>query len=155
MNFLEQLVAEWYEYQGYFATTNIKFGKLSHGGWAGEMDVVAFDPESKEIVHIETSSDADSWEKREIRIKKKFGNASKHYKEKFPFTELPIKQIAIVGYGKPKKKAFDEGIEVESISGFVKKICEDLKKIHPLKEVVSEQYPLLRAIQFAVNAKTD
>jgi len=32
MYFLEELVAQWYEYNGYFARTNIKFDKLKHGG---------------------------------------------------------------------------------------------------------------------------
>ncbi len=47
MNFLEQLVAEWYAYKGYFVRTNIKFGKRIRGGYEGEMDVVAFDPKEK------------------------------------------------------------------------------------------------------------
>ena len=42
MNFLEQVIAEWFSHKGYFVKTNIKFGKLPRGGFAGEMDVVAF-----------------------------------------------------------------------------------------------------------------
>ncbi len=37
MNFLEQIISEWYAYKGYFVRMNIKFGKLSHGGWKGEI----------------------------------------------------------------------------------------------------------------------
>lgn len=50
MNFLEQLVAEWYEYKGYFCRTNIRFGETGHDGHIGEMDVVAFHPKTKEFV---------------------------------------------------------------------------------------------------------
>jgi len=41
MNFLEQLVAEWYEWQGYFVCVNRKYGKRPGGGWTGEADVLA------------------------------------------------------------------------------------------------------------------
>jgi hypothetical protein len=71
-NHLEQLVAEWYEYQGYFIRRNIKVGRRSKGGYEGELDIVAFHPERQHLVHIETSLDAKSWEKREERFSKKF-----------------------------------------------------------------------------------
>jgi hypothetical protein len=61
MNFLEQLIGEWYEYTGCFVRTNIKFGKRSAGGYEGEIDVAAFDPRTKCLIHIEASTDADSW----------------------------------------------------------------------------------------------
>ena len=58
MNFLEKLAAEWYEYKGYFVRTNVRFGKRPKGGYIGEMDVVAYNPEKQDFVHIETSTDA-------------------------------------------------------------------------------------------------
>lgn len=64
MSFLEQLTSEWYAYKGYFVRTNIKFGKLAKGGWTGEIDVAAYKPQTKEFIHIESSTDADSWNKR-------------------------------------------------------------------------------------------
>ena len=42
MNFLEKLVAEWYQYRGYFVKGNVKFGPREQGGYKSEMDVVAF-----------------------------------------------------------------------------------------------------------------
>ena len=45
---------------GYFVKTNIRFGLLKRGGYAGEMDVVAYHPDTLSLVHIETSMDADS-----------------------------------------------------------------------------------------------
>ena len=57
MNFLEQVIAEWFSHKGYFVKTNIKFGKLPSGGFAGEVDVVAFHPQTRELVHIEASTD--------------------------------------------------------------------------------------------------
>ena len=42
MNFLEQLITEWYGYKGFFVRNNVKYGKRAGGGYEGEMDVVAF-----------------------------------------------------------------------------------------------------------------
>jgi len=67
MNHLEQLVSEWYEFQGYFVRRNVHVGKRSNGGWECELDVIAFNPQKKHLVHIEPSMDANSWAKREER----------------------------------------------------------------------------------------
>lgn len=55
INFLEQLVAEWYEYRGFFVRRNVNVGKRTAGGHEGELDVVAFHPVEKLLVQIETS----------------------------------------------------------------------------------------------------
>ena len=52
-NFLKQLAAEWYEYRGYFVRRNVRVGQRAGGGFAGELDVVAFNPIEKRLVHIE------------------------------------------------------------------------------------------------------
>ncbi len=51
MNFLEQLVAEWYRYTGHFVRTNVRFEKRAKGGWAGEMDILAYLPERGNVSH--------------------------------------------------------------------------------------------------------
>ena len=58
MNFLESLAAEYYEYTGYYVRSNIKARKRTLGGWDAELDVLAFMPATKELLHIETSGDA-------------------------------------------------------------------------------------------------
>ncbi len=40
-NYLEQLVAEWYEYQGYFVRRNIPEAPRPNGGYDSELDIVA------------------------------------------------------------------------------------------------------------------
>ena len=40
MSHLENLIAEYYDWQGYLIKRNIKVGKLSHGGWEMELDVL-------------------------------------------------------------------------------------------------------------------
>ena len=69
-NYLEQLAAEWYEYQGYIIRRNVLVGKREKGGYEGELDIVAFHPKKKHLLHIEPTHDAHSWAKREERFKK-------------------------------------------------------------------------------------
>ena len=59
-NHLEQLIAEWYEFKGYFVRRNVHVGKRTKGGYDCELDVVAFNPCEKKLVHIEPSLDAHS-----------------------------------------------------------------------------------------------
>ena len=151
MNFLEQLVAEWYGFKGYFVKTNMKYAKLDLGGYGGEMDVVAFHPSTKELVHIEASSDSYSWDKRKTHFLKKFNSANKHYKDIFDFEYSSLKQIALVGSANPRKEiSFGQGIVIQSFVDFMHTIHNDLKKRGPWKEAVPESYPLLRAIQFSI-----
>jgi hypothetical protein len=43
-NHLEDLVAEWYQFQGFFVRRNIQVGKRLRGGYECELDIVAFQP---------------------------------------------------------------------------------------------------------------
>ena len=97
MNHLEQLISEWYEFKGYFVRRNIKVGKLSKGGYEGELDVVAFHPMEKHLIHIEPSIDADSWSKRENRFKKKFSAGKKYIKTEIfkEFETLPDRKSVV------------------------------------------------------------
>ncbi len=65
MSHLEAILFEWYDWRGYVVKRNVKVGKLSHGGWEGELDIVAYHPTTRELVHVEPSIDALSWAKRE------------------------------------------------------------------------------------------
>lgn len=150
MNFLEQLISEWYAYKGYFVRTNIKFGKLSHGGWKGEIDVVAYEPKTKEFIHIETSTDADSWDKRKERFCRKFRDAAEFYSTLFPFPISKINKIVFVGFFNPKiKPDFGDSIDVILVPEFIREITNELKKKSPMQDAIPENYPLLRAIQYS------
>lgn len=150
MNFLEQLVAEWYEYKGHYVRTNIKFGKRPRGGYEGEIDIAAFEPRERKIVHLEASMDALPWDKREKRFTKKFNDAAKHYNEIFDFDYERVEQIVIVGFGKaPNHDRFNGDIKVRRVPDLVEEIIAELKSKNPMQAVVPESYPLLRAMQFA------
>jgi hypothetical protein len=88
-NYLEQLIAEWYEHQGFFVRRNVLAGKRLKGGHECELDVVAFHPHKKLLVHIEPSMDASSWDERERRYKKKFDAGRKYIPHLFQGLELP------------------------------------------------------------------
>jgi hypothetical protein len=96
-NFLEQLVAEWYEFRGYFVRRNIKVGRRAKGGFDSELDVVAFHPEHRHLVHVEPSMDAYAWNKREKRFAAKFAAGKKFIPSLFVGLTLPQpEQIALL-----------------------------------------------------------
>lgn len=152
MNFLEELTAEWYEYNGYFVRQNVKFGKNFHGkgGHEGEMDVIAYNPNTDEFLHIETSTDSDTRAKREMRFKRKFKTARVHYPEIFPFKGNHLRQIAIVSFNNslPPDLNFGDGVEIMTIPRFLRSMVAELSFKDPRRNAIPESYPLLRAIQF-------
>lgn len=95
-NYLEQMVAEWYEYQGYFIRRNVLVSRRERGGFESELDVVAFHPGSRHLVHVEASMDFDSWDRRESRYAQKFSAGRRYIPELFTGFDLPdeIEQIA-------------------------------------------------------------
>lgn len=153
MNFLEQLAAEYYSHKQYFVRTNVKFGKRKNkGGYEGEIDVLAFRPEDLSLLHIETSMDCESWQKRKIRFQKKFRTAGAHYREVFTFEVKKLVKIVIVGLNKPQKPvSFGSGINIKSIPEFIKEISDYLEQHNPRNQAIPENFPLLRAIQFAIH----
>jgi hypothetical protein len=156
MNFLEQLVSEWFTLRGYFVRTNLKFGKRRKGGWSGEIDIAAFSPETRELVHVETSMDADRWDERRRRFSKKFAGAGAHLKDVFPFEITAVRRIAIVGFSRTGVgDTLGEGIEVKTLAQFIREVCQELRRRHPLREAIPEVLPILRAMQFAVHWGAD
>jgi hypothetical protein len=150
MNFLEQLVAEWYEYQGYFVRRNVHVGKRSNGGWECELDVVAFHPGKKHLVHIEPSMDSSSWETRTERYRKKFEAGRKYIPQMFDGIDIPehIEQIALFGLGSKTNNPMLSGGHVWLISDLLLQITQTLRPLRVERAAVSEQFPLLRTIQF-------
>jgi len=63
-------------------------GRFPHGGYESELDIVAYQPIQNHLFHIEPSTDARSWEKREVFFRKKF-DAGKKYIIEDILTWLP------------------------------------------------------------------
>lgn len=148
MNHLETLIKQYYEWKDYIVRNNVKVGRLSHGGWTGELDIVAYHPVSEHLLHLEPSVDAHSWETREKRFKKKFDAGKKYiHKDVFPWLKpkTPIEQIAVLATSSRKSLG---GGAVISIDEFVKNVKSEVAKVGIMaKHAIPEQFDLLRTIQ--------
>lgn len=158
VNFLEELVAEWYECQGYFIRRNVHVGKRPQGGFECELDVVAFHPETKHLVHIEPSTDAGSWEARERRYKKKFEAGRKYIPSMFPGLLLSSsvpEQIALpVFTSKPTENALGGGRAVH-VSVFLAQIMSHFATFSMVKAQAPEHFPVLRTLQFVAEYRKE
>ena len=155
-NFLEQLAAEWYEFNGYFVRRNILVGKRPAGGHECELDVVAFHPEKKHLVHIEPSMDADSWNEREKRYKKKFDAGQKYIPSLFNGFDVPnkIDQIALLGFAGKRHPVNVGGGKVQVVQELLPQILKTIKEYYVENKSIPEQYIILRTLQLVVtNAK--
>lgn len=152
-NFLEQLIAEWYEFRGYFIRRNVHVGKRSKGGYECELDIVAFNPNNKDLVHIEPSMDSDSWAKREQRFAAKFSAGKKYIPTIFRgFDDLPEpRQIAVFVYGSDKSHTKIGSGTILHIRELMNEIKDDVKKRKIQNAAIPEQFVILRSLQFAAN----
>jgi hypothetical protein len=150
MNHLEQLTAEWYEFRGYFVRRNVQVGKRDKGGYECELDVVAFCPKRKHLVHIEPSMDTNTWAVREARYTKKFQAGKKHIPGLFAGVDLPekIEQIALLGFGSNSNVKALAGGRIVTSAEFLKEITSEIAGMKIAQAAIPEQYPLLRTIQF-------
>lgn len=125
MTHLEKLVRQFYEWRGYIVRSNIKVGKLSHGGWAGELDIVAYHPLTQHLIHLEPSIDANSWAKREERFQKKFGFGKQYiHKDIFPWLDpsTPLEQVAVLITGSRPTLAGGKVISIDQFMRDVRKV---------------------------------
>lgn len=152
-NHLEQLVAEWLEFTGYFVRRNVKVGRLKHGGWKCELDIVAYRYKDNRLLHIEPSMDANTWAKREYRYRKKF-DAGQQYiqKEIFPWLKprVTVEQWVILwAYTTNHPKL--AGGRVVPIWDFYEMVAQTVMSCgHPGGNAISEQFPLLRTIHYSL-----
>ncbi len=152
MSRLESLIAEYLEWQGFLTRRNIKVGRLSHGGWEMELDIVGFHPHDQRLVHYDPSIDALSWHKRETRYKKKF-EAGKKYILTDLFSWLPseaeIEQVAVL-VKHPKHSDVIAGGKIVSIDELMAEVRAAVIECGPMvRNAIPEQYPLLRTIQMS------
>lgn len=154
MSHLEDLMAEYYDWRGYLVKRNIRVGKRVQGGWEMELDIIAFDPHEKHLVHAEPSLDSDSWEIRERRFKKKFAAGRKYiFTEIFTWldSETPIDQVAVL-VSHPKARDQLAGGSIQSVDEFIAMVrAEVVSRGLVSKNAIPEQYPLLRMMQLTHN----
>ena len=151
VNTFEQLIAEWYELRGYFVRRNIPVGKGAKGGWEGELDVVAFHPSTKHMVHIEASTSGDSWKKLKPRIEKQFAAGRTHIPLLYPNLDLPsgIDQIFVL-YRRMRSDKQIEGVQMVPFEDLLNEMRDYLKLRDIHKAKVPETFSLLRVLHHAV-----
>jgi hypothetical protein len=154
MSHFEELLAEYYEWLGHVVKCNAQVGKLPHGGWEMELDVVAYEPRANYLLHIEPSLDANSWEKREKRFEKKFQAGQKYIlRDVFPWlpTTTVLKQRAVFVSTSPGRRTL-AGAEVVTVDEMVAEIREAVRaRGIGARAAIPEHYPLLRTIQLVVS----
>jgi hypothetical protein len=152
MSHFEDLLIEYYRWQGYVVAHNINVGKRPNGGFEGELDIVAYSHTRNEIRHVEPSLDADSWAKRELRYQKKFEAGQKYIRPSvFPWadSEAVLTQIAVFP-GRGGRADIAGGL-VCTIDECVAEIKAEVERRDVgMRAAIPEQYPLLRTIQFVV-----
>lgn len=150
-NHLEDLVAEWYEFNGFFVRRNVQVGPRARGGYDCELDVVAFHPGTRKLVHIEPSLDAASWEQREERFALKFQAGRDHIPELFAGLDVPeeIEQIALLVFASTARRKTLGGGRILLIGDFMRTIRKGLDGHSVESKSVPEQFPLLRSLLFA------
>ena len=150
MSHLENLISEYYDWSGYLIKRNIKVGRLPHGGWEMELDIVAYNPHSNHLIHLEPSLDSNSWEIREKRFSKKFSLGVKYvFTEVFTWLDpkTPIEKIAVL-VSHPKGRDTLASGKIISIDELILEIKQNIKDRSTVaKNAIPEQYPLLRTIQ--------
>ncbi len=154
-NYLEQLLAEWYEYNGYFLRRNVLVGKRKSGGYDCELDIVAFHPGKNHLVHIESSMDGDSWEKREKRFRNKFESGSRCIPNLFAGFKLPaiIECLAVFAFVSTKNRQTVGGGKIVQIDEILAEIFTDLKTKSLSRNAIPEHLAILRSFQFVVQYK--
>lgn len=151
MAHLEDLLDEWYQWRGYLVRRNVFVGRRTKGGYDGELDIIAFNPETKHLVHVEASLDAQSWEKRGARFAKKFEHGRNFIRETiFPWLDkdVQLEQIALL----PARRAGHlAGGRVVSVDDFLKEVRDTIVAHGPAASgAIPEQFGFLRSIQLAV-----
>ena len=152
MSHLESLIVEYLDWQGYLVRRHTKVGRLKHGGWEMELDVIGFNPHSGDLVHYEPSVDAHTWETREMRYKKKLDAAKKLiFLEVFSWLppETPLRQIAVFP-SHPKDRHTIAGAQILSIDELMAEIRSKIIGCSVMRSnAISENYPLLRVLQLS------
>lgn len=152
MSHLEDLVAEFFDWKGYLVKRNIKVGRLAHGGFEMELDIVAYHPHLGHLMHAEPSLDADTWAVRERRFLKKFAAGQKYiFQEVFTWLDrtMPIDQVAIL-VSHPRGRDTLAGCRLQSVDEFVAEVRGEVLTCGVAsRSAIPEQYPLLRTMQLS------
>jgi RNase P/RNase MRP subunit p29 len=156
MNHLEQLVAEWLQYNDYFVRTSVPVGPRDNGGFEGELDVIAYHFARNHLVHVECSLDALSMPKRQAKFELKFKRGRKYIKDVFRKVsgdlDLPEpEQIVLLQFAGGNVREIG-GARLVTVREFINEVYDGLKGKTPQSKSVPSNLPLLRTLQLAADA---
>jgi hypothetical protein len=153
MNHLEQLVAEWLQYKGYFVRVSVPVGARAKGGFEGELDVVAINLRNQHLLHVECSLDALSSAKREQRFTGKFERGRRYIKDVFKGLPIPdeIEQVLVLQFASGRVRRLG-GVRIVTVRELIHEIYAGLEGTSPQSKAVPSNLPLLRTLQLAADA---
>ncbi len=150
MDYLENLVREWYELQGYFVRQALWVGLGPDGSYECELDVVAFHPLHRHLVQVEPVFDLLPFAEREAHLRTKFDAGKKYLHRLFGTTpRLHIEQIALTATPMAPTHSTIGGGHVMRLAALVTDIVQHFEELGPSGEPVSDQWPLIRTLQLA------
>ena len=152
MAHIEDLLAEWLDWKGYLVKRNVKVGRLKHGGWEMELDVIGYHPITNDLVHYEPSLDSFNWKKRETRYQKKFSAGKKYILSdvfKWLSKDTPIRQVAVLNWHARNRNKIVGGT-IQSVDEVMAEIRKEVMNQGLMsKNAIPEQFPLLRTLQLS------
>ncbi|TVZ41862.1 hypothetical protein P886_1213 [Alteromonadaceae bacterium 2753L.S.0a.02] len=154
MSHIEDLIAEYYDWQGYLVKRKIVVGQHLLGSEDMVLDLIAFNPKSGHMIHIEPSIDSDSWNTHIEHFVKKFHLAKELiFSEVFTWLDpkVEIEQVSVlVTHPKGREKLGDA--KLESVDELMAEIRRKVTEQGPVvKNPIPEHYPLLRTLQLSHN----
>jgi hypothetical protein len=155
-NHLEDLIAKWYEYRGFFVRRNVNVCKRPAGGYECELDIVAFHPLEDRLVHLEPSLDADSWTQREANFARKFAAGRKYIPKLFEGIAVPaeVEQYAVLVFASRSRRTHLGGATLVMAEDLIAEILTTLAARHLAKAAVPEQFGLVRTLQYVAHYRS-
>ncbi len=154
MDYLENLVREWYEFQGYFVRQDLWVGLGPDGSYECELDVVAFHPVHRHLVQVEPSFDLLTFAEREAHFRTKFDAGKKYLHRLFgTASRLHIEQIALLDSPTPLPHGTIGGGRIVRVAELVADVLQRFEELGPAAEPVSAQWPLIRTLQLAATCR--
>jgi len=154
MSHIEDLIAEYYDWQGYLVKRNITVGEHQVGCEDLVLHLLAFNPQTGHLIHIEPSIDAESWNTHIEHFAKKFHCAKALiFSDLFTWLdpEVEIEQVSVlVTHPKGREKLGEA--KLESVDELIAEIRQKVIACGPVvKHPIPEHYPLLRTLQLSHN----
>jgi hypothetical protein len=150
VEYLEQLVRQWYEYQGYFVREDLWVGFQPDGSYECELDVVAFHPTRRHVLHVETGYDVPELSDHEQHFQTKFDAGKKYLHRMFGVEDhLHIEQTALLLQNEAPHRHTVGGGRILLLADFFAEILHSLSGVDVSSAMVPAQWPLILTLQFA------